>query len=76
MVYELSENKNVNMKVTNLTNGQEIKAIYINESKINCPPNDLRIFFGGNEIKDDHILAQYNIDNDYKIIAIKKYNHL
>lgn len=72
VVYEASKNQNVKMNISNSTNGEEIKALFINESKINCTTDDLRLFFGGHEIKNQHILAQYNINNGYKIIAMKK----
>ena len=50
--------------------GKELKDLFKKEHEIGDNFN-LRLFFGGMEITDDHSLYQHNLKNGYKIQVMK-----
>jgi len=75
-LFEPLNNSNVVLNVTNSINGEELKKIYC--EKIGIPFNDynLRLFFGGQEIKDNNFLYQYNLQKGFKIQLMKSPKNL
>ena len=69
-LFEVGSNTNLDMEVSNLMKGEELKEEYKKLAKV---PNNynLRLFFSGNEIKDDHYLYQHNLQNGFKIVVMK-----
>ena len=68
---EVSENIEVVLEVTNRTTGEELKKMFRKKTKIPLKEYGFRLFFAGNEIKNDNCLYQYKVDNDYKIQVMK-----
>ena len=54
-------------RVSNMITGKQLKEIFAKKESIDLIKRKLRMFFGGNEIKDEHILAQHGLEDDYKI---------
>ena len=70
-LFEVSENIEVVLEVTNRTTGEELKKMFRKKTKIPLKEYGFRLFFAGNEIKNDNCLYQYKVDNDYKIQVMK-----
>ena len=70
-LYEPFNDISIDLDITNSTSGKELKKIYC--EKINICPDDynIRFFFGGQEIKDDNFLYQYNLQKGFKIQVMK-----
>ena len=69
-LFEVGSNTNTEMEVSNLMKGEELKEEYRKKAKIDDNFN-LRLFFSGNEIKDDHFLYQHDLQNGIKIVVMK-----
>ena len=50
-----------------MSTGKELKEIFAKKANVDLKKRKLRMFFGGNEIKDEHLLAQHNLDDEFKI---------
>lgn len=59
------------VEISNLATGIDLKNEFMLRSNLNRDEYRLRLFFSGNEIKDDHLLFQYNLEDDYKIQVMK-----
>ena len=59
-------NINEDKSVSNTMTGKELKDLFKKEHNIGDNFN-LRLFFGGMEITDDHFLYQHNLKNGFKI---------
>lgn len=70
-IFETSMNVEFVFKVSNAITGKEIKDMFAEKGKIDRNKCKLRIFFAGNEIKDEHKLFQHNLDDGYKIQIMK-----
>ena len=70
-MFEPSDNVNLELKVSNLLTGNELKEKYKKKSKGDFSKFNIRLFLAGQEIKDDHFLYQHNIKSDYKIQVMK-----
>ena len=70
-LFEPSTESNIVLDVTNLISGEELKKNYC--EKIGISPDDynFRFFFGGQEIKSNNFLYQYNLKKGYKIQVMK-----
>ena len=70
-LFEPSTESNIVLDVTNLISGEELKKNYC--EKIGISPDDynFRFFFGGQEIKANNFLYQYNLKKGYKIQVMK-----
>ena len=57
-----------------MSSGLQIKKIFCEISNIQSEDYTLKFIFGGSEIKDEHLLCQYNIDNEYtiQVFRVKK----
>lgn len=71
IVYEVSQNISVPIKISNTDTGLQLKKSFWKVSKIKKNSFNLRLFYGGNEIKDNHQLFQHKLKNDYKIQVMK-----
>lgn len=69
-MYESSKNMTLNVEISNLMTGHELKEEFMKLAKIS-DDFKLRLFFSGNEIKDDQFLYQYNVAEGYKIQVMK-----
>ena len=72
----LNNNNNVVLNVTNSINGEELKKIYCEKIGISFNDYNLRLFFGGQEIKDNNFLYQYNLQKGFKIQVMKSQKNL
>ncbi len=70
-LFDPSSNTNITLTVTNLINGEDLKKNYCEKAGISPDDYNLRLFFGGQEIKDNNFLYQYNIQKGYKIQIMK-----
>ena len=64
------KNFNENNKINSL-NIEDLKKNYCEKAGISPDDYNLRLFFGGQEIKDNNFLYQYNIQKGYKIQIMK-----
>ena len=69
-LFEPIDNINEDKTVNNTITGKELKELFKKEHNIGDNFN-LRLFFGGMEIKDDHFLYQHHLKNGYKIQVMK-----
>ena len=69
-IFEPSQNINEEKSVLNTMTGKELKDFFKKEHNIGDNFN-LRLFFGGMEIKDDHYLYQHHLKNGFKIQVMK-----
>ena len=70
ILFESSGNINDEKSVLNTMTGKELKELFKKEHGIGDNFN-LRLFFGGMEIKDEHFLYQHKLKNGYKIQIMK-----
>ena len=70
-MFEPSDNVNLELKVSNLLTGSDLKEKYKQKCKGDFSKFNIRLFLAGQEIKDDHFLYQHNIKSDYKIQVMK-----
>ena len=69
-MFEPTGNINEDKSVLNTMTGKELKELFKKEHNIGNNFN-LRLFFGGMEIKDEHFLYQHQLKNGYKIQVMK-----
>ena len=69
-LFEPMSNINDEKSVSNTMTGKELKDLFKKEHNIGDNFN-LRLFFGGMEITDDHFLYQHNLKNGFKIQVMK-----
>ena len=69
-LFEPTGNINEEQTVNNTMTGKELKEFFKKEHNISDNFN-LRLFFGGMEIKDDHFLYQHHLKSGYKIQVMK-----
>ena len=70
-MFDPSDNLSINLKVSNLLTGKKLKEKFLNKANVSFQKFNIRLFLGGQEIKDDHFLYQHNIKPDYKIQVMK-----
>ena len=70
-IYEVSMNKNLEVEANNLMSGEDLKKLYCEKNNISSDEYNIRMFFAGNEILNNHYLYQYKIQNGYKIQVMK-----
>ena len=70
-LYEVAINKNLEVEVNNLMSGEDLKKLYCEKNNISFDEYNIRMFFAGNEILNNHYLYQYKIQNGYKIQVMK-----
>ena len=70
-LYEVAINKNFEVEVNNLMSGEDLKKLYCEKNNISFGEYNIRMFFAGNEILNNHYLYQYKIHNGYKIQVMK-----
>ena len=51
--------------------GEELKKLFCEKNNISSNEYNIRMFFAGNEIANNHYLYQYNIKNEYKIQVMR-----
>ena len=70
-LYEVAKNTNSVLEVNNLITGGELKKSFCAKNNISLDNFNIRMFFAGMEITNDHFLYQYNIKNDFKIQVMR-----
>lgn len=70
-LYEASQNITLQFQVNNNITGSELKEYFRKGAKIKKKKFNLRLFFSGSEIKDEHYLYQHKLENDFKIQVMK-----
>ena len=70
-LFEPVSETNISINVNQTISGEELKKLYC--TKIGISPNkyNIRLFFGGQEIKNKNFLYQYNIQKGFKIQVMK-----
>ena len=71
-LYEVAINKNLEVEVNNLMSGEDLKKLFCEKNNINLDEYDIRMFFAGNEIHNNHYLYQYKIHSGYKVQVMKR----
>ncbi len=56
------------MEVTNRTTGKELKERFSKEENFPLENFSIRLFYSGQEIKDEHLLCYHNVVNGGKIL--------
>ena len=70
-LYEVANNSNTILEVNNLITGLELKKLFCKKNNISFDDFNVRMFFSGMEISNEHFLYQYNIKNDFKIQVMR-----
>ena len=70
-LYEVALNKNLLVEVNNLMSGEDLKKLFCEKNDIFFDDYNIRMFFAGNEIMNDHYLYQYKIHDGYKVQVMK-----
>jgi len=70
-LYEVATNNNLEVEVNNLMSGEDLKKLFCEKNKISFDEYNIRMFFAGNEIQNNHFLYQYKIHNGYKVQVMK-----
>ena len=70
-LFEPVNENNIALNVNHTISGEELKKLYC--KKVGISPNEynVRLFFGGQEIKNNNFLYQYNIQKGFKIQVMK-----
>ena len=70
ILYEVSTNTNTEIEISNLAKGSQLIEEY--KKKVKIPNNyHIRLFYSGSEIKDNHLLYQFNLKDGNKIVVMK-----
>lgn len=72
-LYNLYLNKSTVIEVYDNLSGKQLKELYF--KTINLDPIKIRLFFGGAEILDDHLLYNHKIRNGYTIQVLQCNNN-
>ena len=70
-LFEPLSNINTSLNISNSLSGKELKKIYCEKIGVSIDEYNLRCFFGGQEIKDNNFLYQYNLKKGFKIQVMK-----
>ena len=70
-LFEPLSDINTTLVIDNLISGKELKRLYSEKIGISQDEYNLRLFFGGQEIKDSNFLYQYNLQKGFKIQVMK-----
>ena len=70
-LYEVATNNNLEVEVNNLMSGEDLKKLFCEKNNISFDEYNIRMFFAGNEIENNHFLYQYKIHNGYKVQVMK-----
>ena len=70
-LFEPLNDINTSLDVSNSVSGKELKKIYCEKIGVSMDDYNLRCFFGGQEIKDNNFLYQYNLKKGFKIQVMK-----
>ena len=70
-VFESSSNEKLELTVSNLLTGEELKHIIMKKMKSSNKNFKIRLFYSGMEIKDNQFLYQHKIKKEYKIQIMK-----
>ena len=70
-LYEVAINSNLEVEVNNLMSGEDLKKLFCEKNNISFDEYNIRMFFAGNEIENNHFLYQYKIHNGYKVQVMK-----
>ena len=70
-VYISENDTKTKLEIPEGISGRELKEMYVKEKNLPSENSKYRMFFGGNEIKDNEYIYQHKIDNDYIIQIIK-----
>ena len=70
-LYEVANNTNTILEINNLITGLELKKLFCKKNNISFDDYNIRMFFSGMEISNEHFLYQYNIKNDFKIQVMR-----
>lgn len=75
VLYSSITNKETKLTVNNKMSGRELKEIFAKEENVLLDKYSIRLFYSGQEVKDDHLLYYHSsLDNNSKlqVICIKK----
>jgi hypothetical protein len=66
-LFNLRNNTQVEMMVSNKMNGKDVKAMFVEKAGIDLNKFRIRLLCKGQEIKDDLCLYHFNLDNNSHI---------
>ena len=66
-MYNLYQNKKCEIEVLDTITGAELKDLYCSFNNVNISDYNIRIFFGGAEIINEHKLYKHNIKNNFTL---------
>lgn len=68
-VYDLYNNKKIMLETMDNITGKELKDLYCKKADINFNGKSykIKLFFGGAEILNEHMLFKHNVKNDYTV---------
>jgi hypothetical protein len=70
-LYEVANNTTSILEVSNLITGLDLKKLFCKKNNISFDDFNIRMFFSGMEISNEHFLYQYNIKNEFKIQVMR-----
>lgn len=70
-LFEISKNVNVDLEVSTKLTGAELKELFRKKGKYPEDKFTFRIFFAGNELKDDQLIGQHKIKDGFKLQVMK-----
>ena len=70
-LYEVANNTTSILEVNNLITGLELKKLFCKKNNISFDDYNIRMFFAGIEISNEHFLYQYNIKDEFKIQVMR-----
>ena len=75
ILFDISNQKKINLDVHENTTGREIINLYANKNNINLDKNIIRLLFGGSIIRNDETLYQHKVKNGQMIqVSVFKNN--
>lgn len=70
-LYEPSQNLTIPITILNTATGEDLKKEFRKKSKIPLSEFGFRLFFGGNEIKNEQFIYQHKINDGFKVMVMK-----
>ena len=70
-MYDLYDNKKYKVKISNISSGSDLKSLFFQISEINSEDFKIKFIFGGTIIKDEDLIYQHSIKNEYTVQILK-----
>lgn len=70
-LFEITKNISVDLEVSTKLTGAELKELFREKGKFPEDKFTFRIFYAGNELKDDQMIGQHKIKDGFKLQVMK-----